>query len=1211
MIKLLIADYNPMILCLQETNFKNTQAHKLKNFSCFFRNRENGNRASGGVAVYVSNSIEAESIPLVTQLEAVAVSIKDNIKFSICNLYIPPNRETSPEEITNLLNQIPSPRMIVGDFNAHNYLWGSKKQTPLGHKIETILEQLNLNLLNDGQNTRFDSKTGESSAIDLSLCDPPLSPLLTWDVLPHLFDSDHFPIIIINEPKSNPNPIERWKLKNANWSQFQELVENNLCDLEPNLDIDHEINIFTQVISQSATKCIGTTNQNNKRLPVPWWNPECAEAIKLSHQAFNRFKKQKTENNSIEFKRLRAKARYIVKQSKRQAWADFVSTIDSSTPLTTVWKKVKKVSGSTPYNSIYFLEQNDNIYHSKQEMSDILASTYQEYSSTDNYTAEFQNKKLTQEQNPIPLEDLNNLALNTPISLEEFLNVLQNYKNSSPGPDNIPIIFLQNLTLKSKEHLLKIYNFILRNNVFPTAWTNSTIVPILKQGKTKSDPESYRPISLTCSMCKVLEKIINNRLMWYLESSKIIIPEQSGFRKHRSTVDNLVDLESEIHEAFAIKQHCIAVFFDIHRAYDTVWRYSIVKTLSDWSIRGNILKFIANFLHYRQFRVRVDGAYSQPRTQENGIPQGSNLSTTLFLVAINSITEKCKNPVKARLYADDLVIFCRGKNLDTIHDHIQATVTQIEEWSCTSGLRFNPTKTKALIFTKHNQTQPKHLYIYGKQIKYVNEFKFLGMIFDHKLSWKTHIQHLKKSCQPGLNLLRTLAYKTWGADYPILLRLYKALIRSKLDYGAIVYNSAKKHLLKTLDPVQNSALRISLGAYHTSPVQSLHCECGELPLDLRRIYLSLSYIAIVSSNHDNPVRHNVFSDRFKTIFDEKVRTDPPFYQRIRNYLANLEITLPSTYDIPSVQTFPPWTLPIPTCDTSLTTLNKSETPADLINQEYRRLLSESSFFQPVYTDASKNAHGVGAAVYSETFSASYKLLPATTIFSAELFAILRATVLIQEDNLQYSIIITDSLSSINALSQTYSTHPLVLRIKNELASISNRNSHVRFLWIPSHTGIAGNERVDKLAKEAVTSRESAEIDTMVHTDLKPHFKDKVLNTWQQIWNNDSSKLSEIKSTVKPWKFVPRRRSEQVALTRLRLGHTRLTHEYLISKNPRPTCEVCNSDMTVKHILIECNKYLTEKRKYQIPNTIKSILGEECSVQNVIKFLKDIKILNRI
>ncbi|XP_072375929.1 uncharacterized protein [Diabrotica undecimpunctata] len=114
-------------------------------------------------------------------------------------MYIPPNQELNHNEISDLLDQIPIPRLIVRDFNAHNPLWGSKKLTSLGRKIKSLLEKFNLNLLNDGQDTRFGIRSGEGSAIDLSICEPSITHMLSWDVLLEPYDSDHYPIIIHNE----------------------------------------------------------------------------------------------------------------------------------------------------------------------------------------------------------------------------------------------------------------------------------------------------------------------------------------------------------------------------------------------------------------------------------------------------------------------------------------------------------------------------------------------------------------------------------------------------------------------------------------------------------------------------------------------------------------------------------------------------------------------------------------------------------------------------------------------------------------------------------------------------------------------------------------------------------------------------------------------------------------------------------------------------
>ena len=126
---------------------------------------------------------------------------------------------------------------------------------------------------------------------------------------------------------------------------------------------------------------------------------------------------------------------------------------------------------------------------------------------------------------------------------------------------------------------------------FSESWELATIIPIPKPGKDHAEPNSYRPIALTSCLCKTLERMINVRLVWYLESNNLISPVQSGFRSERSTNDNLVRLETFIRDAFVAKEHVVAVFFDLEKAYDTTWRHGIMRDLHDLGIRGRLAKF--------------------------------------------------------------------------------------------------------------------------------------------------------------------------------------------------------------------------------------------------------------------------------------------------------------------------------------------------------------------------------------------------------------------------------------------------------------------------------------------------------------------------------------------------------------------------------------------------------------------------------------------
>ena len=132
-------------------------------------------------------------------------------------------------------------------------------------------------------------------------------------------------------------------------------------------------------------------------------------------------------------------------------------------------------------------------------------------------------------------------------------------------------------------------------------------------------------------------------------------------------------------------------------------------------------------------------------------------------------------------------------------------------------------------------------------IKVVREAKFLGVIFDTKLTFKNHIQYLKTYCQKALDILRVVEHTDWGADRIVLLSLYRSLVRSELDYGCIVYGSARRSILKQLDPIHHQGLRIALGAFRTSPAQSLYIEAHELSLTTRRLKFSLNYVLKLKS----------------------------------------------------------------------------------------------------------------------------------------------------------------------------------------------------------------------------------------------------------------------------------------------------------------------------------------------------------------------------
>ncbi|MCV6613054.1 MAG: reverse transcriptase family protein, partial [Amphritea sp.] len=204
---------------------------------------------------------------------------------------------------------------------------------------------------------------------------------------------------------------------------------------------------------------------------------------------------------------------------------------------------------------------------------------------------------------------------------------------------------LRRLPAVALEALLATYNSLWETGTFPETWREATVIPILKAGKSGLDPLHYRPISLTSSLSKLMEKMVNMRLSWFLEHHNVFTNAQCGFRKHRSPVDHILTLDTEARACFAEKKHLGAVFFDIEAAYDTVLRQCILAKLHRYGIRGRMGLFIENFLSDRSFRVRVGNHLSSSFTQENGVPQGGVLSVALFAVAINDIGDQLPTSV--------------------------------------------------------------------------------------------------------------------------------------------------------------------------------------------------------------------------------------------------------------------------------------------------------------------------------------------------------------------------------------------------------------------------------------------------------------------------------------------------------------------------------------------------------------------------------------
>ena len=232
--------------------------------------------------------------------------------------------------------------------------------------------------------------------------------------------------------------------------------------------------------------------------------------------------------------------------------------------------------------------------------------------------------------------------------------------------------------------------------------------------------------------------MVNEHLVWYLEKNGLLAKQQCGYRANRSTVDHLIRLETFIRDAFIQNQHLVAVFFDLQKAYDTTRKHGIQQDLHDMGLRGNLPIFIGNFLTDRTFQIHLGTILSDVFHQEEGVPQGAFLSTTLFNVKINGIVKQVDPGVECSLYVDDFVIMYKSPTIDGIRRKLQHTINRLEIWTLKNGFTISKNKTVAMHFCPDKKCMDPVLKLDNDHIQFVKEAKFLGLIWDTKHLWTAY-----------------------------------------------------------------------------------------------------------------------------------------------------------------------------------------------------------------------------------------------------------------------------------------------------------------------------------------------------------------------------------------------------------------------------------------------------------------------------------------
>ena len=861
---------NPDIICLCETFLKPTINFSIDGYNIIRLDRP-GETTRGGLVTLIKSGLSYNVLTNKTKIEALPIEVVTDMgNIKIINTYIPPHTTPTKQHLSTLFTGTKT--IITGDFNAFNPIW-SINSPKVSNKVGLLLEDIMLEkqyvILNTGLPT-YQKNTGYASALDLTFCTSNISNKCKWNTVDDTLGSDHYPsLIYINHPITyENNTTQNWMLQKANWelfkftceTLFEEIKEPNNLE-SSNQNITNQADNITKQILKAAKMAIPIFNINKNIIkPIPYWSKELTKLTKERNEARSKMKETKNIDDCIKYKTLNGKTQHKIKEAAKTHWEHYCNSIDNSTKLGQVWKEAKKMNGVDNNNVMPNIKGRDGVISTDTESkSNILADQFEHNSSNNNYNNQFiVNKNIHLSDPNFDIDtstiDQQNNENNTLLTLSELKNAIAvSDPKSSPGPDAIPYSMLKHLPEIALENILNLYNKIYKNGYIPENWKHAIITPILKPQKDSTLSSSYRPISQSSTLCKTLERIITNRLNFFLESKNKINKYQTGFRKGLSTIDQLSIIHNEIIKSMRNKGFTLAVFLDFEKAYDMVWRPGLLHKCKQLEINGNMFNFIKSFIENRTFQVKINNKLSTIRNQENGTPQGSVISSLLFLIMINDISPSSKD-VLLSLFADDSVTYISGKSIPKLYTNMQQTLNKISIWCDNWGFKLSPTKTKCIIFTRTKKYYNinKFLKLNNQQIKIENSIMFLGMILDKRLNFNEHIDYILEKTKKRLNLLRNLSGTTWGATAKALLTIYKSLIRPVIEYGCIIYDTTSTRNFKKLDSIQYQSLKICCSSMSGSPLIALQNELGEMPLHLSRKRQQLIYAAKVKSSHNHP-----------------------------------------------------------------------------------------------------------------------------------------------------------------------------------------------------------------------------------------------------------------------------------------------------------------------------------------------------------------------
>ena len=805
--------------------------------------RSNG----GGVMIGINRELDVISaginISCKAEILGVTLKFRNGKKVAICTCYrVGTLGVANHNNIESYIQGVLSRRginnmVLIGDFNMAHTQWSS-------YQTNDNVERLFLDSFsNFGFQQLVDSPTHcKGNILDLLLTNSPqlVSNISVADEF-LMCKSDHFPIqfkVKSYARKKKTAKREIYNFKRANWDALiSELDSTNWQHLLSSSDVEVAWNAFKAHLFCVVDKHIPKIKIQNQFQP-PWFDSETYELCREKERLRSAYKRTKSDVNYVKYANCRRSFKRLVQGKMRD---NFKDEYNSNLITKKFWSYVKSKSNSHRIPDLVNLK--DTYRTNPIDQAELFNKFFKDqFSEPSTYDIEI---------------DQTNDIFNIDFRCTRIYNILHKLNvNKAMGPDGIHGKVLKHCATSISYPLSILFNLSYTTGKIPLEWKLANVVPVHKKG-CKSNVENYRPISLTCIVMKVYEKVIRDELMF--RCGHLIDDRQHGFLQFRSCTTQMIGYCDSLALSLNKNTRSDVIYFDFQKAFDTVNHDLILRKLKfQYNIDGKLLRFFINYLKNRKQCIVLSNTKSSVQPVISGVPQGSILGPTLFVLFLNDITSGLNDGTNICMYADDTKVW-REINCENDHLILQNDINYLLDWAHNNKMKFHPSKCKVLSITRNPppllDILPNIQFVYSLGsciIDYCDSEKDLGIHMNGSLNFNEHCEYLYSKANQKLAMLKRNCNFVNNAR--MKRSLYLTLVRSIFEHCPIVWRPASSSPVDKLESIQKRAFKWIFddltSSYSCMELYYAHCkQLNILPIKFRFDYHDLKMFHIIVNEY--------------------------------------------------------------------------------------------------------------------------------------------------------------------------------------------------------------------------------------------------------------------------------------------------------------------------------------------------------------------------